>query len=159
MSRPRWWLVEQAVLTAVGARKGTRHQDLFEDIDGVRDSDGCTFSVKNQEAAAKTGNISFELEVHHRDRGWVPGNFAYGKAQKYIIVIGTTAHGFLTAGLHDYLERRKKAGTLAYRGLRNDTKAAQKRIGHPHIDVRNALIPLEDLLACPAYVCSFEIFL
>lgn len=157
--KPRWWLVEQAVLSAVGAHKGTRHQDLFEDIDGVRDSDGCTFSVKNQEAAAKTGNVSFELEVLHRDRGWIPGNFSYGKARKYIIVVGATAHGFITEKLHEELERRKRAGVLGIRELRKDTQAAQKRIGHPHHNVRNALVPLAELLGSPAYVCSFEVIL
>lgn len=114
----------------------------FKDIDGY--VAGYAVSIKDQSRAhARSGNISFELEVFFKYTSqWEPGNAARCAADYYLILVDEGLYQIPVETIKDIA-----ASSHNYRisENRSTTVAAQIAMGHPHINARNLLIPLRDL--------------
>ena len=125
---------EQKVINALNATKSTHYQDTREDIDYT--IGGKTYSLKNQNAALKSGNVAFELNTT-QDSGVVEKSWYYnGKAEYYHFLIGMELYEASTADIKDYVFIN---GFDKQRSLAKHTRDSQREIGHPHV---NALVGL-----------------
>jgi hypothetical protein len=136
-----WEEAESLVARLVEGELVTDKAAQLQDID-VR-SDGKTYSVKCQKAAAKYHNASFEVELLDEEGNSILGNFARCAADYCCIVIpwpdSVEVLCFDTKGLKWFLQKNQ----YPVKGL---TLAAQAtNDGRRYKFARNIIVPLKDL--------------
>ena len=132
---------EQKVIQALNATKSTKHQDIHEDIDYT--IGGKTYSLKNQNAALRTGNIAFELTTE-QSNGVVEKSWYYnGKADYYHFLIGSELYEVSTSDIKDYVFM---SGFDCKKSLSPNTRKSQKEISHRHVNSVCGLINATKLM-------------
>ena len=144
-----WQGAEAYVAELVEGELVTDKEAQLRDID-VK-SDGLTYSVKLQKAAAKYGNASFEVELADEDGNKMLGNFARCQADRCVIVIPWPDHTetlcFHTSTLKWWLEKQqypRKGLTLAAIATNGDRRFKY---------ATNIIVPLKDLRS----VCDWQV--
>jgi hypothetical protein len=116
-----------------------------QDIDLML-QDGSTVSVKMQNAAGRTGNISLEVEQVCTGTGEkAPGNFTSCKA-KYIIIVVPEGGSRFAAHIWEHSTLAKLAAQGGYRktSLTYERLMANQARGNKYDDAINVLVPLAD---------------
>jgi hypothetical protein len=122
------------------ATKASKEDDMFRDIDVVL-ADGTPVSIKTQNAAARTGNVGFELRQQDAEsEEWEPSWWHKGKAEAYVIRVEGTLYMMRKKELQEYVTLR---GWHAVKRNKAATVAAQR--DHRFSDAENGYIPLKTL--------------
>lgn len=136
-----WQGAEAYVAELVEGELVTDKAAQLRDIDVT--SDGLTYSVKMQRAAARYGNASFEIELADDAGNTMPGNFARCEADRCVIVIPwpdrTETLCFHTSTLKWWLKKQD----YPVKGL--TLGALQSNEGRKYRHARNLIVPLKDL--------------
>ncbi len=139
---PTAFEMERILAYALGARLATDMVQQRQDIDLVMPN-GTTVSVKKQDAAARTGNISLEVEQIDTNTGaTVPGNFTSCKAQCLIIVVPVGNAGQYDAHLWEHATLAKLAASYPRKHLTQERLEANRQRGNRYDDAVSVLIPL-----------------
>lgn len=135
-------------------RPSTKSENIYNDIDfhGAKDDEEAmeqlyaSVSVKCQQRALETGNLSFELEQQLADGSWVVEQGHHkSKATHYAIIVGPTLYYIQRSRLDAYIEVKgwERVTTLSYA-----VKDSQKH--GKYKDARNGLVAISKV-PCTLY--------
>jgi hypothetical protein len=134
--------VEKRIIFLLGLVPSSQQDNIKNDIDARWEHDNLSLSIKCQHKALETGNLAFELETEDSRGNKTPSWFYTGRAQEYLIVVGSTLYRIDRNKLSQYIEY---TGWDRVVGLTMKTQESQRNIGHSHVNARIGLISIKRL--------------